>query len=79
MIRFDFGEVGLVMIKLTYFVETDHRIVSSIVVQVRDAEPVPRPTPRILYRAVAWYFLAAGPCPVLMRYAHCIHAIYQTT
>ena len=32
--------VGLVIIKLAYFIETDHRIVSRIVVQIQGAEPV---------------------------------------
>ena len=40
------------IMKLSYFSDTDHNIVSSKDVQAHDAPPLPCPIPRILYRSV---------------------------
>ena len=41
--------VGLLMMKLVYFLETDNKMASSIMVQIQGADPLPCPAPRILY------------------------------
>ena len=60
--------VGLTTLNAEYFVETDHKMVSRIAVQMAGAAQLPCPTPNIRRNAVVIYSRADMPWPVLILY-----------